>query len=122
VLVGQLEGIVDMELGELLVVELPPESEGGSKAADVSKAKERMEQLSPGLLVAGDTAGASLLSKSTEEFFVIHAPIESSMSALSRGVDVAFCGSKESVDQMLAAVSGLKRESGYDIKWRAVKV
>lgn len=122
ILVGQLEGIVDMELGELLVIEIPPESEGGSKAADLSKAKERIDQLSPGLLVAGDLPGASLLSRSTEEFFTIHAPIESSMSALSKGVDVAFCGTKESIDQMLAAVAALKRESGYDIKWRVVKV
>jgi len=121
VLIGQLEGIVDMELGELLVIEIPPESEGGSKAADIAKAKGKIEQLSPGLLVAGDIAGASLLSKSTEEFFTIHAPIESSMSALSKGVDVAFCGGKESTDQMLAAVADLKRESGYEIKWRVVK-
>ncbi|MBN1677861.1 MAG: winged helix-turn-helix transcriptional regulator [Candidatus Thermoplasmatota archaeon] len=121
VLVRQLEGIVDMELGSLLVVEAPSESEGGSKKARVASARAVLDDFSPGLLVAGDMTGAALLMKAAGEMFTIHAPVESAMSALSKGVDVAFCGTRESVDQMLEAVSDLRKETGYEIKRRSYK-
>ena len=121
VLVGMLEGIVDMDLGEMLIVEAPSPLDGGSKSASIDRARDKVEDFSPGLLVAGDTTGSALLMKTSGEFFTIHAPIESAMSALSKGVDVVFCGTRESVDRMLEAVSSLKKESGYEIKWRSYK-
>ena len=121
VLVDELEGIVDLDLGKLLIVESPPESDGGSKAANVELVRQKIDELSPGLLVAGDTVGAALLMKSSGEFFTIHAPIESSMSALSKGIDVVFCGTHESIDQLLEAVADLKKSSGYEIKWKSYK-
>jgi len=121
VLVGQLEGIVEMELGRVLMIEVPSELEGGSKGADVERAKDRIEHFAPGLLVAGDTIGASFLMKTSGEFFTVHAPVPSAMSALSKGVDVVYCGTHESVDQILRAVSDLKKESGYEIKWKSIR-
>ncbi len=121
VLVGRLEGIVDLELGKLLLVEAPSELEGGSKKADVERAKQRIEDFSPGLLVAGDTTGAALLMKTSGEFFTLHAPVESAMSALSKGVDVVFCGTREAIDRIVQAVTELKRSTGYDISWKSYK-
>ncbi|MCU0859421.1 MAG: winged helix-turn-helix transcriptional regulator [Thermoplasmata archaeon] len=118
VLIGDLEGIVDMDLGELLLVEAPSEFDGGSKGVDVPKISERLESFSPGLLVAGDPVGSSLLMKTSGELFTIHAPVEATMSALSKGVDVAFCGTKESTDRMLDAVNALKAGMGYEVKWK----
>jgi predicted transcriptional regulator len=120
-LVDDLEGIVDMELGKLLLIEAPSETDGGSKAADVEGVRRRMETISPGLIAAGDTVGAALLSKATEELITVHAPIESSMSALGKGVDVVYCGTRESTDQMLGAVANLKKETGYEVKWKVYR-
>lgn len=121
VLVGQLEGIVDLELGELLVIEVPSEFDGGSKSASAERIRTKMNEFSPGFISAGDVSGSALLSKVTEEFFSIHAPVESSMSALSKGVDVAFAGTRESVDRILDSVAILRKETGYEIKWRVYK-
>lgn len=120
-LVGNLEGIVDLELGELLIIEAPSETEGGSKAANIERARLRIEDFSPGLLVAGDPVGAALLMKASGEFFTIHAPVESSMSALSKGVDVVFSGTHDSIEALLESVEDLKKTSGYDIKRRVFK-
>jgi putative transcriptional regulator len=120
-LVGKLEGIVDLELGQLLIIEAPSEIEGGSKAANVERVKNRIEDFSPGLLVAGDAVGSALLMKTSGEFFTIHAPVESAMSALSKGVDVAFSGTRDSIDRLLEAVEDLKKSSGYEIKRRVFK-
>ena len=118
VLVGQLEGIVDLELGKLLIVEAPSEADGGSKVANIERVRAKIDEFSPGLLVAGDAVGAALLMKASGEMFTIHAPIDSSMSALSKGVDVVFSGTRESVDRLLEAVGNLKKGSGYGIGWK----
>ena len=122
VLVGGLEGILDMELGKLLVLEAPSELDGGSKAANTEQARQKVEDFSPGLLVAGDTVGAALLAKASGEMLTIHAPVESSMSALSKGVDVVFCGTRESTELLVDAISKLRTETGYDIKWRSFRL
>jgi len=121
VLIGELEGIVDLDLGKLLIVEAPSEVDGGSKVANVERVRDKVDEFSPGLLVAGDAVGAALLMKASGEMFTIHAPIESSMSALSKGVDVVFCGTHESVDLLLQSVISLKKSSGYEIKWKTYK-
>jgi len=117
-LVDGLEGIVDMELGKLLVIEAPSETKGGSKTADIAGVRQRLDSMSAGLIAAGDVVGAALLSKATEELVAVHAPIESSMSALSKGVDVVYCGTRESIDQMLDAVATLGKDTGYEIRWK----
>jgi len=121
VLVGELKGIVDLELGSLLIMEAPSETAGGSKTANLEHVRDKVEEFSPGALVAGDAVGAALLMKASGEMFTIHAPVESSMSAVCKGVDVVFCGTRESVDLMLEAVSKLKKESGYEVKCRVFK-
>jgi predicted transcriptional regulator len=121
VLVGELEGIVDMDLGELLLIETPSEFDGGSKGVDVPRVSEKLESFSPGLLVAGDAVGASLMMKTSGELVTVHAPIEATMSALSKGVNVAFCGTKESTDRMLVAINDLRTASGYEVKWKSYR-
>lgn len=122
VLVGELEGIVDLELGKLLILEVPSVFDGGSKRADVNRAKEEIDAMSPGMVAAGDTVGAALLMKAVGEMFTVHAPVESSMSALSKGVDVVFCGTKDSVDSILTAISGLRKDTGYQIVWKSFRL
>ncbi|UCE90784.1 MAG: winged helix-turn-helix transcriptional regulator [Methanobacteriota archaeon] len=121
VLVGKLEGIVDMKLGNLLIIEAPSEMKGGSKKANIARTKYHIERASPGLIAAGDVVGSALLAKATPEYVVVHAPVESSMSALARGVDVVFCGTHESVDQIVQAVENLRKETGYSVRWTSVK-
>lgn len=122
VLVGGLEGILDFELGKLLVLEAPSELDGGSKAANIDQARQRIEDFSPGLLAAGDTIGAALLMKASGEMVTLHAPVESSMSALSKGVDVVYCGTRDSTELMMEAVTKLKADTGYEIKWRTFRL
>ena len=121
VLIGQLEGIVDLELGKLLIVEAPSELEGGSKSVDIARMKDKIDDFSPGLLVAGDPIGSALLMKTSGEFFTIHAPVASAMSALSKGVDVVYSGTHESVDHLMQAVATLRKESGYEIRWKSIR-
>jgi putative transcriptional regulator len=121
ILVGRLEGIVDLELGKLLLIEAPSELDGGSKAANINRVGEKIDKFSPGLLAAGDAVGAALLMKAIRKPFTVHAPVESSMSALCKGVDVAFCGTRDSINKLLRAVIELKRSSEYEIEWRTFK-
>jgi len=122
ILINQLEGIMDLELGSLLLIEAASGLEGGSKKANIFLIRKKIRESSSDLLVAGDATGVSILSKATNMPFIIHAPIESSMSAICKGVDVIFCGTRDSTVKLLQAVIELKKSWGYEIKWRTLKV
>jgi putative transcriptional regulator len=122
VLVGELEGIVDLELGRLTLLEVPSEREGGSKSADAAKAASLLGEGRKGVVVASDIVSIALARRSRVRDPVIHAPVEHSMSALCKGVDVLYCGTKENVALMLAAVRELKKETGYEIRWELHRV
>lgn len=121
VLVGHLEGIVDMSLGRLLVLEVPPELDGGSKRANLKRAKDAIASFEGALFVAGDVAGSALLSRIARQDHVVHAPVESAMSALSKGVSVVFCGNKDAIDSIVDSVTRLKKETGYEVEWKIVR-
>jgi len=117
VLVGELEGIVDLELGRLIILEVPSEREGGSKSADAGKAAKILGEAKKCPVVAGDIVSIALARRCNVRDPVIHAPVEYAMSALCKGVDVVFCGTKENVGLVLAAARDLKKETGYEIRW-----
>jgi putative transcriptional regulator len=122
VLVGELEGIVDLKLGRLTLLEVPSEREGGSKSADAAKATKIIGGAGKGMIVAGDIVSIALARRCNVRYPVIHAPLEYAMSALCKGVDVMFCGTKENAGLVLAAVRDLKKETGYEIKWELHRV
>ena len=121
VLVGQLEGIVDMSLGRLLVVEVPSELDGGSKRANLKRAKGAIASFEGALIVAGDVAGSALLSRIARPDHVVHAPVESAMSALSKGVSAVFCGNRDAIDAIVESIARLKKETGYEVEWEIVR-
>lgn len=121
VLVGQLEGIVDLTLGKLVIIEVPSELDGGSKRVNLKRAKDAAASVKGAIFVAGDIAGSALMSKLTRSGHVIHAPVESSMSALSKGVNVVFSGNRDAVDRLIEAIAELKKQTGYEVEWKLVQ-
>jgi len=122
VLIGNLEGVVEMELGSLLLLQLPSEGSGGSRSIDVSLASRTVKSSSDGEIAVGDIIGEVVANRLRLKPTLVHAPVEAGLNALSKGVDVLFLGAHESIEEMVRAVERLKDQTGYSIHYRIVDV
>lgn len=118
VIVGDLSGIVEMTLGELLILQLPPGISGGSRKLDLSKARKIIRRFKCEQIAAGDLIGEIAIRKLGLRPTIIHAPVEASIDALSKGVNVLFVGTRESTEKMLESVEELRKRTGYTIGFK----
>lgn len=122
VLIGNLIGVVELELGEMLAIQIPSESRGGSKMMNQQIAKKAINDFVFDEITAGDLIGEVALKRIGLKPSILHAPMESTINALSKGLDVLFVGTRESVDRVLAAIEDLKKRTGYSIGFRLIDV
>jgi predicted transcriptional regulator len=122
IMIGNLEGVVEMELGSLLMLQLPSEGSGGSRSIDVSLASKAVKSSMKGEVAVGDIIGEVAAGKLRLKPTLVHAPVEASLNALSKGVNVIFLGAHESSEEMVRAVERLKEQTGYSIHYRIVDV
>lgn len=118
VLVGNLEGVVELDLGDLLVLQAPPEGSGGSRNADLALATGAMKGFHYDEVAAGDLIGEVVAKKLHLAPTLLHAPVQATMNALSKGLDVVFVGTHDSTDELMNSVERLKNQTGYAISYR----
>jgi len=121
-LVGSLEGVVELELGELLVLQLPSEISGGSRNIDMPLASKAVKDMEAGEVAVGDMVGEVVASRLGLRPTLIHAPVQATMNALSKGLDVLFLGTHESAEEMIRATERLKNQTGYSIFHRVIDI
>lgn len=118
VVIGNLKGVVELTLGELLILQVPQESAGGSRRLNLPGARRIIKRFRCDQIAAGDLTGGVALRKLGMSPTIVHAPVEASMSALSKGLNVLFAGTRESTDKMLESVEELRNRTGYSIGFR----
>lgn len=123
VLVGSLEGVVELELGKLLALQLPSESSGGSRSADLDRGLNIIGDFRFDISIAGDLIGEIVAHRmGVDDRLVLHAPVESALSALSKGLNVIFLGTRESIADITSAIDRLKIESGYEFDYKVQNI
>jgi len=122
VLIGNLQGVVEMNLGELLILQAPSAASGGSRRIDKQIAGIALREFKYDLVAAGDIVGEVVSRKLGLTPTIIYAPIQASMTALSKGLNVLFIGTRESADEIIESVEELKKRTGYSIGFRTIDI
>jgi len=114
--VGSLEGIVDLKPGAILLLELPPAFRGGARRLGPSV---RTRLRSARVDVAGglDPWGATALEAAGWPDALVHAPVQSAISAVQRGLQVALVGCEADVQMAIRELEELRAE-GREARWR----
>ena len=118
VLLGNLEGVVELDLGELLMLQVPPETSGGSRITDFALAARAIKGFDYGEIAVGDLVGEVVAKRLHLSPSLLHAPVQASMNALSKGIDVLFIGSHDSTEELIASIERLKNQTGYAISYK----
>jgi predicted transcriptional regulator len=110
VLVGRLEGIVEIAPAFLTLVELPGGREGGPLASDTAWLNELAQRHVQRWWAALDEVGEGALRRTSVPFEFEFAPFESARAAVQRGVSPMFVGAPETVGMLVASIEAAKAQ------------
>lgn len=120
--IGNLEGVVDLKLGELLAFQIPTVSSGGSRNVDYGLASRAMKAFRFDEVAVGDVIAEVIAKRLRLAPTMLHAPVQSTVTALSKGLNVLFIGTHESIEGTIEAIERLKHQTGYSISYRLADI
>lgn len=110
VLVGELQGIVEIGEAALTLIQLPAGHEGGSGPVDAAWLRGLAVKRPDALWAALDEVGEGALRQARVPFEFAFAPFESAKGALERGVSPSFVGAPETIGMLVAAIEAAKAQ------------
>lgn len=122
ILIGNLSGVVDLELGEILALEIPPETAGGSRSVDFTLARKAITGFAYDEIAVGDLIGEVVAEKLDLKPTIVHSPATSCVNALSKGLNVIYLGTRESVVDVIRNIDQLRDTTGFAISYRRMSV
>jgi len=98
------EGIIDMRVGKIFLAMLPPATGGGSKSVDYEKLKNAIKKANPDRVASMDVVGKIALKKIGVKPSFEFAPLEASINACERGLNVFVAGGENEIRQAIARI------------------
>ncbi len=120
--IRDLEGIVDLRLGALYILELPSIREGRTYRIQVEEVKKVYSDFSPNKIGALDVAGLALLNKLGLTCDFEFAPIISTIEAVQRGIDVMVVGATDNVYKMISTIDEINAVSQDKIEYNLISL
>ena len=103
--VKDLEGMVDLSLGKLCIVELPSIRDGGTHNVQEDEVRRVYSDFNPDKIAALDIVGHVLLSKLGITCDFEFSPTTSAVEAVHRGLNVMVVGSCDAVNEMISTIN-----------------
>lgn len=117
VLLKDIEGIIDMSIGKIYLIELPSPEKGGSKMADIQRAKKFIDDIKADKMAVLDITGKVLFGKiGIKPDFEFDA-VASSINAAYRGLDVIIIGGENEIRKAIAKLEELNASSVPKIEY-----
>jgi Predicted transcriptional regulator len=113
--IKDLEGVIELLPGKLCIIELPMIEEGGTHKIDTKKAKSLT--FKPDRIGALDIVGLSFINELNLKCDFEFAPMNSTIEAVQRGMNVMVAGSAESVHKMILAIDEINSASSDKIEY-----
>ncbi|UCG70419.1 MAG: winged helix-turn-helix transcriptional regulator [Thermoplasmata archaeon] len=119
VAIKELEGMVSLSPGSIHVVKLPSIREGGSKSTSIQWVRGLHNKLQPDKVGAMDVVSIAVLKKAAIMPDFDFAPMDSSIEAVEKGLDVLLFASGDQVHNVVSTIeeinSTVKNKIRYDI-------
>jgi putative transcriptional regulator len=120
--VRDLEGMVDLCMGRLAIVELPSIRDGGTHGVQEEEIKTIYSNFNPDKIGALDIVGRVLLNKLGIACDFEFAPISAVIEAVQRGLNVMVMGSSDTVCKMIALIDEMNTASMDKIEYELISL
>ncbi len=114
------EGIIDMKMGKIFVVMLPLPNEGGSKTVDYEKLRVLLSKLKIDKFASLDIIGKIVLEKIGIKSYFEFAPLQASINACERGLNILIAGSKNEAKHAISVIEEYNTSSMEEIDYKII--
>lgn len=116
----ELEGIIDMRLGEIMILRLPGAREGGTRALDLKETEKVVKAHKGDLLAVVDSTATALASKLSISPDIAFGAVWASVEAAMKGMDVLLLVSEELASEAITTIEGAREGLAEGISYRVL--
>lgn len=120
--IKDLEGIVELSQGRLVVIELPSIADGGTRAMIAQRVRKVLSQLRYDKLGVLDTVGLVLSNKLKLKHDFEFAAASSGIDAVQKGLDVVLIGSSDETSRFITLIEELNAKSTEKIRYKLIRM
>jgi len=114
------EGIIDMKMGKIYLAMLPPPDKGGSKSIDYKKLRENIDKINADKIASLDVIGKIALKKMNLQPSFEFAPLDASINACERGLNVFITGSEKEIRMAISVIEEYNASSIEKIEYEVI--
>jgi putative transcriptional regulator len=122
VIVADLDGMVSLTPGRVLIIQLPAAAEGGSAAMSEEALRRAVEDAPSDTVAAADLAGLSACRRLAITPDFVFAAIPATIEAAERGLDVTVLASPDTTSEIVRAIEAANAELEDRLQYRVVRV
>lgn len=127
VAVINLQGIIDYEYGNLIILTLPSTTEGGSRLVSNQKFKKLITEQKPDKVAVFDLVGYNLLKKVGKKPDIEFYALAASLEAAQKGFSVMLLTSTESLSEIISFIENNNSQTKNNIQysvipWKKIKL
>lgn len=120
--VTELDGIVRLNPGRILIGRIPGIRRGGSRKVNLSKLKEVMDSESPDLIAITGASGRAVVDSAGITPDIEFAPLQSSIEAAEKGLDVFYICTEEHCNEAMSQITERNADSEDEIAFEVISL
>ena len=120
--ISELDGIVKLKPGKIIIFKLPSIENGGSKALDKKALRAKLDQVNPDRLAVKGTIAEVVANKLKGYDYIKFAVVESSLEAAQLGLNVVIMASEEYISELRSELEKSLQELSSRIEYKISKV
>ena len=120
VAVMNLKGIIEYDYGSLIILTLPPSTDGGSKLVSLNKFKNIITENKPDRIAIYDLVGYSLLTKLKMKPDIEFSSLPASIEAVQKGFNVLLLTSSETLSEIISQIENINSQRKNIIQYSVI--
>jgi len=120
--ISNLDGIVKLKPGKIIIFKLPGMDSGGSSAVNIKNLKSKLVQLEPAKIAIMGTIAEVIVRKLKVQDYIKFAVVESALEAAQLGLDVVILTSDEYISEIKSEFEKAIQEMVNKVEYRISKI
>lgn len=122
VLIKNIRGIINLQIGKIFLFSLPSANKGGAKKIDTKKLREKIEEIKADRIGIMDVIGKVAIEKAGLKYDIEFSPAQAAIEGVKRGLNIALLGEEKEVRRAIMKIEEYNANSIENIEYEVIKI